>query len=959
MTSESGGQHRPDSANHEEERTRSRHDDGARELFSLSHYRVVEWIGSGGMGEVYLAEDLRLRRKVALKILREELTKDVSRRERFIREARAAAAIDHPNIAVVHEIDEVDGRTFIAMEFVRGASLRDMIRRERLTLMRCLDVAEQIAVALAKVHDHGIVHRDLKPENILVSDDGYVKVIDFGLAKLLETPSPDSDPNRRSGMEPDGEDLQTREGMVLGTASYMSPEQARGEPVDHRSDIFSFGVVLYEMLTGEAPFKRKSVVETLSAILRDVPPPIRVEQVTTPVELQSCIARCLAKDRADRYQESRDVARDLRELKDRLGPKRAAFSWRHLAAASAIVLALLSGTYWWARRNVAPVAPQEPVSVLIADFANRTGDPVFDGALEQALSLGLEGASFITSYDRPRARRRAGELSKDASGGLDENLARLVCRSQGIRIGIAGSIETRGGGYVIAARAFDPVTGETVSDAEERVDSKAEVLRAAADLSERLRRDLGDTSPASATAMNEETFTTASIEAMNHYARAQELMNGGKFDEAKAEFERAIEADPGFGRAYSGLAVLNFNLGEQEASQRRFDEAMARTERMSERERLRTRGSYFVLRGSYEMAAEELSRLVEQYPADVAGHNNLSLAAFYLRDMGRAADHALRGLAIYPTNVVMRNNLALYAMYAGDFDLASEEARRVQEANPSYYKSYLAVGLSQLATGKPDEAAATYEKIGTIGELEASFAAEALADLALYQGRARDAETLLEAALEKDIAKGRDAAAARKLVMLAEASLLRGDATRALASAEKALGSSTGIAITVPVAAVFLETGREVRALALARELGERLQPEPQAYGKLIEGLAALRRRDVSKAVQVLREAETLADAWLIRCALGRAYLAAGAFPEAQAELELALKRRGEATAVFLDDNPTYRYLADLHYYLGVAQEGLGSSAAADSYRTYLTIKEAGEGGALVEDAKKRLGTSN
>jgi tetratricopeptide (TPR) repeat protein/predicted Ser/Thr protein kinase len=939
----------------EDRATRSRHGDEV--LFSVSHYQVVERIGSGGMGDVYLAEDLRLRRKVALKLLREELTKDASRRERFVREARAAAAIDHPNIAVVHEIDEAGGRTFIAMEFVRGKSLREMIEGEQLTLTHCLDVAEQVAAALAKVHDHGIVHRDLKPENILVSEDGYVKVIDFGLAKLLDPPI--SDPGDAPRQLPDrgGSPLHTREGVVLGTASYMSPEQARGEAVDARSDIFSFGVVLYELLTGEAPFKRKSVVETLSAILREAPPPMPASREKSPVELQSVVGKCLEKDPAKRYQGFREVARDLRELRDRLG-KRAAVSWRHLAAGAVLVAALLAGTYWSARRAAVPVEAPEPLSVLIADFENRTGDPVFDGALEQVLSLGLEGASFITSYDRPGARRQAGQLAPDASGKLDENLARLVCRSQGIKVAIAGSIENHSGGYAIEARAIDPVTGEVVSEAAARVGSKAEVLRAADELSTRLRRDLGDQDIASTPVMGAETFTAASIEAMNLYAQAQELLGNGKYDEAKAKFERTIEADPGFGRAYSGLAVLHFNRGELEASQKRFDEAMARMGRMSDREKLRTRGTYLVRRGSYEMAVEELSRLVEQYPADFAGHNNLALANFYLRHMDRAAQNASRGLEIYPTNVVMRNNLALFAMYAGDFDRAIAEAKRVQEANPSYFKSYVALGLSQLATGKPDDAVATYERLKTIGAFEASLAAEGLADVALYQGRLSDAVKLLESELENDLANGREAAAARKRILLAEAHLERGDAPRARSLAQQALGSSTNAAFDVPIATVLLQMGREAETLDLAAKLATRLQTEQQAYGKLIEGLAAMKRGDVTGAVHTLGEARKLADAWLIRFALGRAYLEAGAFPEANVELELVLKRRGEATAVFFDDNPSYRYLADLHYYLGRTREGLGSPDASESYRTYLAIKEPGEGGRLVADARRRLGTS-
>ena len=923
--------------------------------FSISHYQVLGKIGAGGMGEVFVAADTHLRRKVALKILPKGLSDDRMRRQRFFQEARANAAIEHPNIAVVHDIDEADGQIFIAMELVRGSSLREMIREGKLSVDASLDIATQIASALARVHEHGIVHRDLKPDNVMVSKDGVVKVIDFGLAKLLEPLRPDtaSMPSADNDTE-----LATGEGRVVGTAAYMSPEQARSEPVDARSDIFSFGVVLYELVMGEAPFRRRNFADTLSAILRDAAPPVTLQQGKTPAELQAVVTKCLQKEPEHRYQTFPEVVEALQDVREHIGGKRPTptLSWRVLVPAALLVALLLSGTYWLARRNVPVDEARQPVSVLIADFANQTGEPVFDGAIEQALSIGLEGAPFITSYGRPRARRQAGQLDADSAGQLDASLARLVCRSQGIKVAITGSIEPSGRGYSIRARAFDPVTGDTVSEAESSVASKAGVLSAADELASELRRDLGDVTTASAAAMSAETFTTTSVEAMNLYARAQELVSRGEYDDAKAEFERALEADPGFGRAYSGLATLYFNLGEGEASQESFEEAMAREDRMTEREKLRTRGGYFVLRGSYDAAVDELTRLVEQYPADFAGQNNLALAHFYRRDMENAAVYARRGLEIYPKNVVMRNNMALFAMYAGEFESAITEADTVLEENASFAKAYIAKALSQLATGQPDAARQSYEALLELGDRPRSMGIEGLADLALYQGRADDAIELLTPAVESDLSSDLGSGAARKLVMLAQAYLVTGDRDAAAAAAERALSLSTRTSTAVPVASVLLEVGREERALQIADELGARLQSEPQAYSKLIEGLAALGRSEYADAVRVLREASSLADVWLIRLALGRTYVAADAFPEAHAELELALERRGEATAVFLDDVPSYRYLPQVHYYLGRSEQGLGSAAATEAYQTFLDIKADGDDGdPMVEDARRRL----
>ena len=369
---------------------------------TISHYRVLKKIGRGGMGEVFLAEDTHLRRRVALKVIPEELTRDETRRRRFTQEARAAAALEHPHIAAIYDIDEADGRTFIAMEYVRGESLRDAIGSRRFDVPRILELAAQIGEALAQVHRHGIVHRDLKPENILVTEDGYPRIIDFGLAKLTE-PSPvitgEDESETQTRME-------TREGTVMGTVAYMSPEQARGERVDTRSDIFSFGAILFELLTGTGPFLRPTVAECLSAILRDPAPLAQLEERGLPSELVRVLGRALAKNREDRLQSIEELVEVLRKAPEEERSRRVFTRRRVLLGGAVLACAALVG-FLISQSPPMEVGEREALTVLVADFTNRTGDAVFDGALEHVLGLGLEGAPFITSYTRTSARRDA------------------------------------------------------------------------------------------------------------------------------------------------------------------------------------------------------------------------------------------------------------------------------------------------------------------------------------------------------------------------------------------------------------------------------------------------------------------------------------------------------------------------------------------------------------------------
>jgi tetratricopeptide (TPR) repeat protein/predicted Ser/Thr protein kinase len=919
----------------------------------LSHYRILRQIGAGGMGHVYLAEDDILRRQVALKVLPEDLTSDPERRRRFVQEARAAAAIDHPHIAAVYGIEEVDGRIVIAMEYVRGQSLRTVITVRRLELAPAIELALQIAEALCKAHERGVVHRDLKPENIMVSEDGYAKIIDFGLAKLLERGLAPLNTTTAAG--PPSEATRTREltrdGQILGTLAYMSPEQARAQPVDARSDIFSFGVVLYEMLSGEDPFKRPTALDTLTAIVHDEAPPLHLPAM--PRELQRIFRRTLAKEPSERYPDSRELVADLRAVRDQVLRARRPHLRRNTLVSVLAASVVVAITWWLARPRTAP-APAKPLSVLIADFANQTGDRVFQGSMEQALGIGMEGATFITSYPRDAALRVAQQIRPGRA--LDEETARLVAGREGINVVLAGAIASDAGGYTISANAVDPSDGKVLETVRVSAAGKGEVLRAVETVAATLRRRLGDADPESARRAAAETFTAASLEAAHEFSRAQDLASAGKDEEAIVGYKRALERDADFGRAYAAWGVSAAKLGRPEESARAYGEAFSRMDRMTEREKYRTLGTYYLTNTrNYDKAIENYTALVARYPADRAGHSNLALAYFHVLNFPKALEEARASVKIYPRIATFRSNLALYAMYSGDFATAATEAARVVEQEPTFAKAYLPLAMAALAKGDAEGAREAYRRMGEAGPRGQSLASAGLADLAMYEGRFADAVAILEEAIPRDAQTGNKAGQASKTIALAEAYEALGRAPEALQAGGEALKLVQDESTLFPVARLRASAGRLREARDVATTLGAQLQPRPRAYGKLIEAEVARREGRAAEAVTALREAQPFADVWMRRYLLGVAYVEAGHFAEALSELETCVKRQGEVTAVFFDDVPTYRYMVPAHYWLGRAQEGLGmSSQARESYDRLLRLRR-DSSDALSSDARVRL----
>jgi tetratricopeptide (TPR) repeat protein len=563
------------------------------------------------------------------------------------------------------------------------------------------------------------------------------------------------------------------------------------------------------------------------------------------------------------------------------------------------------------------------VSVLIADLSNRTGDPVFDGTLEEALGVGLEGASFITNYQRETARRLAGEIKPGSQ--LNDEAARLVAVREGIKVVLSGAIEPADGGYNLSMRAVNPADGKIIKDATANAATRDDVLRAVGSIAGQVREALGDTSLENGKLADEETFTAASLEAASFYTRAQALAAANKDADALPVYQKAVEADPEFARAYSGWGLSAFKLGRRSEATEQWNHALKLLDRMTERERYRTLGLYYsVVSLNYDKAIENYTQLVKLYPADGAAHNNLAISYFMTLNFQQALVEGKRVLDVYPEDIQFRANYALYAMYASDMQTAVEEAGKVVKADPAYYLAYLPLAMQAMTLPDLPAARQVYERAAAKGGASgASLAAIGMADIAIYDGKPADAERLLMDGIAADQASGNEQGVASKRGALAKAYALQGKRKEALETLRVLTENAGTDAELVPAALLYDELGEPVQVKAIAERLAGQLQPQSRAYAKMLEGLLALRAERPVEAIDALKAALGLADLWLVRYTLGEAYLAAEYPAEAKSEFEACVKRRGETTALFLDDTPTYRYYAPVPHQLAAANAQL------------------------------------
>ena len=906
-------------------------------------YEILQLLGRGGMGAVYKARDRELDRTVALKLIRPDLARNPEMVRRFKQELILARQVTHKNVIRIFDLGQADGIKFITMDYVEGHDLRALLQEKgKFPPGEAARIMLQICRALEAAHGEHVIHRDLKPQNIMLDGKGRVFVMDFGIARSVHVP----------GM--------TQTGALIGTPEYMSPEQARGEELDQRSDIFSLGVIFYEILTGKKPYPSDAPLATLWKRMQEpVTPPLKIEP-SLPVPLNDIVVKALQIEPESRFATAREMAHQLEIW---LGPSadssaiflpapRTTRYWKWASAALGILL-VVAVVAFRLRGPVKPPPAHAPVSVLVADFANTTGDSIFDETLEPPLSVALEDASFISSFNRNQAKKIAAQLQPGASS-LEETTARLVGVREGISFIVAGLIEKRGNGYKVRSRTLEAATGKIILEMNENADDKKGVLGAVGKIAAETRRALGDKTPKSAQLSAAETFTTNSLEAAHAYALAQDMQSAGKWEEAIPLYEQAVQFDPNLGRAYAGLASTSANMGRRKDADKYYQLALAHMDRMSDREKYRTRGGYYLANREPRKAIEEYSALVQQFPSDAVGYSNLALAYFYLRDMPKAVQEGRRAAELASTPLFQLNN-ALYAVYAGDYRTAAELAGKVLAQNPSYVDAYGALAMAQTGQGQLHDAEGTYQKMAGISARGAEMATMGEADLLLFQGKTKDAIALLEKANGAS-AKLDDSALAAHALLEAEAKLAAGKASEAAADARSALAHDNGAISQFAAGRIYLEAGQYAPVQTLIAQLSGRLDPDGQAYGKLLEGEMSVKRGDARRAITDFVEAQKLSDTWIGRLDLGRAYIEAGAFPEADSELENCLKRRGEASAIYLDDVPTFRKFPVVHYYLGRAQEGLKSAtAAAESFKTFLAIKKDGDEVGIVKDAERKI----